>query len=268
MNQQIDTHCHLDFEQFEADFDAVIERARGHGISRIIVPAVDLPGCRRVIHLAENYEEIYAAVGVHPNSSVNWQDQWIDQIRKMVDHPKVVAIGEIGLDYYRDHSPHATQKKAFSAQLELAAEVELPVIIHNRDASIDILTFLKRSALSINQNKGVLHSFSGDWQTAQAALELGYLLGFTGPVTFKNADSLRSVAKRVPSDRLLAETDAPFLAPQKYRGRRNEPAYVSLVVEQLAALHNVSVAEMARITTNNAIGLFGGRLGVMDGRAG
>ena len=268
MNQLIDTHCHLDFGQFDADLDTVIERARDQGVSRIIVPAVDLPGCRRVIHLAESYEEIYGAVGVHPNSSADWQDQWIDQIRKMADHPKVVAIGEIGLDYYRDHSPHGIQQKAFSAQLEFAAEVGLPVIIHNRDASIDILTFLKRSALRTNQNKGVLHSFSGDWETAQAALDLGYFLGFTGPVTFKNADSLRSVAKLVPLNRLLVETDAPFLAPQKYRGRRNEPAYVSLVAEQLAALHDVTMAEMARITTYNAIGLFGRRLGVMDGRPG
>ena len=268
MNQLIDTHCHLDFGQFDADRDAVIERARDQGISRIIVPAVDLPGCQGVIHLAESYEEVYAAVGIHPNSSANWQDSWLDRIRGLADHPKVVAIGEIGLDYYREHSPHEIQQKAFSAQLELAAEVGLPVIIHNRKASNDVLTFLERSTLSDSQNKGVLHSFSGDWETAQAALELGYFLGFTGPVTFKNADSLRTVAKLVPLNRLLVETDSPFLAPQKYRGRRNEPSYVSLVVDQLAALHDVTVAELTRITTNNAAALFGERLGVMDGRSG
>jgi TatD DNase family protein len=266
VNLLIDTHCHLDFGQFDEDLTTVIERARDHGISRIIVPAVDLPGCDRVIHLAESFEEVFAAVGVHPNSSENWQDAWLDQIRSMAGHPKVVAIGEIGLDYYRDHSPPDIQQKAFSAQLKLAAEVRLPVIIHNREASDDVLTFLKESASNNNQIKGVLHSFSGDWQTAQTALEIGFYLGFTGPITFKSADTLRSVAKRVPLNRLLVETDAPFLAPQKYRGRRNEPAYVSLVVEKLAELHDVTVAEMARITQYNAISLFGEKLGVLNGQ--
>jgi TatD DNase family protein len=268
MNNIIDTHCHLDFRQFDEDRSEVINRARIQGIKRIVVPAVDLDGCTRVVGLAERYEEVYAAVGVHPNSSAGWEGSWLDRLRDFANHPKVVAIGEIGLDYYREHSPPETQREAFSLQLELAAEIGLPVIVHNRQASNDVLAMLKQSPQSDCLSKGVLHSFSGEWDTAQTALDMGYYLGFTGPVTFKNADSLRSIAKRVPLKRLLVETDSPYLAPQKYRGRRNEPSFVALVVKQLAALHAISKDELARITTDNAIRLFGKKLGFSDGQSG
>lgn len=264
MNPLIDTHCHLDFGQFDTDRDDVVRRARDIGVSRIIVPAVDLEGCKRVIEQAETYEDIYVAVGVHPNSSISWQDSWLEQVREFARHPKVIAIGEIGLDYYRDHSPKKVQQEAFSRQVELAAEIGLPVIIHNRQANSDVLDILQQSSLKKCQTKGVLHSFSGDWSTAQTALGMGYHLGFTGPVTFKNADSLRSVVAQVPLDRILIETDAPFLAPQKVRGRRNEPAYVSYIADKLADLLEISFDELARVTTNNALTLFGKGLGGPD----
>jgi len=194
---------------------------------------------------------------VHPNSSAGWQDSWLDSLRELAGHEKVVAIGEIGLDYYWDRSPQAVQHQALTAQLALAAELELPVIIHNRDASADVIRLLSESALRERERPGVLHSFSADWDTAQTALEMGYYLGFTGPITYKKADDLRRIAARVPLQRLLVETDAPFLPPQPYRGRRNEPAYVVEVADRLAGLHNVATAELTQLTTENAIRLFG-----------
>lgn len=252
----IDTHCHLDFDRFDADRDEVVARAADAGVTRIVVPAVDLGNCGQVMALAEQYGGIYAAVGVHPNSSAGWQDEWIDSLRDLAQHDKVVAIGEIGLDYYWDKSPLPVQQRALSLQLQLAAELNLPVIIHNRESSADVIRLLQGSPLAGRERAGVLHSFSGDWQTAQAALDMGFYLGFTGPVTFKKADDLRRIVAQVPLERLLVETDAPFLAPQQYRGKRNEPAYVALVAERIAAIHGLDTAELARQTTQNALRLF------------
>jgi TatD DNase family protein len=252
----VDTHCHLDFDAFDADRDQVVERAAAAGVTRIIVPAVDLASCRAVLALAERYGAVYAAVGVHPNSSAGWQDEWIDSLRLLAAHPKVVAIGEIGLDYYWDKSPAPVQQRALRAQLELAAELNKPVILHNRETDADLLRLLAESPLHGRDRPGVFHSFSTTWETAQAALDHGYYIGFTGPITYKNADSLRRVAAHTPLDRLLLETDAPFLPPQKHRGRRNEPAYIPLIADRIAALHNVSVQELAQQTTAKANALF------------
>jgi TatD DNase family protein len=252
----IDTHCHLDFERFDADRDAVLARARDAGVTRIVVPALDLENCRAVLHLAEKHDEVYAAVGVHPNSSAAWQDEWIETLRQLAQHPKVVAIGEIGLDYYWDKAPLDVQQQALAAQLALAAELELPVILHNRESSADLLALLAMSPLMGRADPGVLHSFSANWTTAEAALGMGYDLGFTGPVTYKKADELRAVAARVPAERILIETDAPFLAPHPHRGQRNEPAYVTAVAERLAALRGVEAAVFAAQTTRNAERLF------------
>jgi TatD DNase family protein len=197
---------------------------------------------------------------VHPNSSAAWQPDWLDGIRAFAAHERVVAIGEIGLDYYWDSSPPSIQQHAFAAQLALAAELNLPVIVHNREASADVLRLLADSALNGRARPGVLHSFSASWEIAQAALDMGFYLGFTGPVTFKKADELRAIAAAAPLDRLLIETDAPFLAPHPYRGKRNEPAYVALVAERIAAVRGLSVAELSDITSANAIRLFGARL--------
>ncbi|RMG89130.1 MAG: TatD family deoxyribonuclease [Chloroflexi bacterium] len=252
----VDTHCHLDFERFDTDREAVLSRAREAGVTRIVVPAIDLENCETVLRLAEQYEMVFAAVGVHPNSAAGWQDGWVERLRGLAQHEKVVAIGEIGLDYYWDRTPPAVQHRAFAAQLELAAELGLPVIVHNRDASEDVLRLLAASSLAGRAEAGVLHSFSAGWETAVSALSLGFYLGFTGPVTFKKADELRRIAARVPADRLLVETDAPFLAPHPHRGQRNEPAYVALVAERLAITRGVETAELARQTTQNAFRLF------------
>lgn len=253
----VDTHCHLDFERFDDDRDEVVARAAEAGVRQIVVPAVDLQNCRTVLGLAERYEAVFAAVGVHPNSTAAWQDSWIGVLRDLAQHPKVVAIGEIGLDYYWDRSPKDVQQRALAVQLELAGELELPVIIHNRESSADVIKLLAESPLNGRSNPGVLHSFSGNWETAEAALDLDYYLGFTGPVTFNKAHDLRTIAKKVPAERLLVETDAPFLTPHPHRGKRNEPAYVAFVAERLAAERGVETAVFAQQTTENAQRLFG-----------
>ncbi len=256
----IDTHCHLDFDRFDEDRAAVVERALAAGVERIVVPAIDLDNCPTVLALTEQFEPVYAAVGVHPNSSAGWQDSWVEGLRSFARHEKVVAIGEIGLDYYWDHSPKDVQHQALSGQLALAAELDLPVIIHNRESDEDVLRLLAGSPLQGRTVPGVLHSFSAGWETAEKALEMGYYLGFTGPVTYKKADDLRAVVARVPLDRLVVETDAPFLAPQQRRGKRNEPAYVAYVAEKIAEVRGLTTAEIVQQTTENANRLFGERL--------
>ena len=252
----IDTHCHLDFNRFDEDRDDVVARAAEAGVTQIVVPAINLANCRPVLALAEQYEGVFAAVGVHPNSTAGWQDGWIGILRDLAQHPKVVAIGEIGLDYHWDKSPKEVQHRALGLQLELAAELNLPVIIHNRESSADVIRLLSGSSLVGCEIPGVLHSFSADWETAVSALNLGYYLGFTGPVTFKKADDLREIAAKVPVDRLLVETDAPFLAPHPFRGKRNEPAYVAYVAERLAKERGMETAAFAQQTTVNAVRLF------------
>jgi TatD DNase family protein len=253
----IDSHCHLDFESFEADLDQVVDRARGAGVSRIIAPALDVENCPKVLSIAARYKGVFAAVGVHPNSSASLKDDWLSEIETYAGSNDVVAIGEIGLDYYRDYSSRDQQLKTLEAQLELAKELNLPVILHNRDSDADLLSILRSSAISHRENPGVFHSFSTEWETATAALDLGFYLGFSGPVTFKKADELREIVSKVPADRILVETDAPFLAPQKYRGKRNEPAYVTLIAERIASIRGVDFQKIARQTTENAIRLFG-----------
>lgn len=253
----VDTHCHLDFERFEADRPEVVGRAAAAGVTRIIVPAVDLANCQQVLDLADQYAGVYAAVGVHPNSTAGWQDDWLDQLRSLATHPKVVAIGEIGLDYYWDKSPKVTQHRAFAAQLALAAEMDLPVIVHDREADGDVLALLAESPLTGRDRPGVLHSFSSIWQTAQKALDMGYYLGFTGPLTYPKAEGLRAVVAQMPLDRLLIETDAPFLAPQAQRGKRNEPAFVVQVAEMVAAVRKIKLDLLATVLAENVGCLFG-----------
>lgn len=253
----VDTHCHLDFERFDDDRDEVIRRAQTSGVERIIVPALDLQNCAAVLDLAERHEGIYAAVGIHPNSSAAWQDSWIEQLRALANHEKVVAIGEIGLDYYWDKSPKTVQHEAFNRQLALAAELDLPVIVHNREADVDVIHLLGESPLKEKEKPGVLHSFSASWATAESALAMGYFLGFTGPVTYKSADNLRGIVSQMPLDRILVETDAPFLAPQAHRGQRNEPAYVVHVAQKVAELRDMSTMIIEAITTENVACLFG-----------
>lgn len=252
----IDSHCHLDFDTFQADRAEVVQRAIEAGVTRLVVPSIDLANLETVQALATRFVPVYTAIGIHPNSTADWQETWLETLRGLAARPKVVAIGEIGLDYHWDKSPTDIQHQAFAQQLVLAAELSLPVIIHNREASEDLIRLLADSPLAGCENPGVLHSFSADWSTAVAALDLGFYLGFTGPLTYKKADELRDIARRAPLDRILIETDAPFLAPQSHRGQRNEPAYVCAVAERLAELHGLDLQVIAQITTDNAIRLF------------
>lgn len=257
----IDTHCHIDFDGYDDDREAVIQRAADAGVTAIINPAVDVASSEAIIAQAERYPNVYATVGVHPNSSASLPDGWIETLRRLGRTPGVVAVGEIGLDYYRDRSPKDAQHAAFEAQLALAAELALPVIIHNREAHDDIMPILESWAASLppdqRERPGVLHSFSAPMSIAERALAAGFYLGFTGPITFKNADDLRHIAARVPLDRLLVETDGPYLTPTPHRGKRNEPAYIPLIVERLAGLHRMAFDDMAAQTTRNARRLFG-----------
>ena len=256
----IDTHCHIEFDGYDGDRDAVIQRAIDAGVTMIVNPAVDVASSQAIGALALRYNGLYATIGVHPNSTANLPDGWLETLRTLGRGPKVVAVGEIGLDYYRDRSPKAAQRAAFEAQLALAAELALPVIIHNRDAHDDIMPILESWAASLPpeqaESPGVLHSFSAPQAIAERALAAGFYLGFTGPITFKNADDLRRIAAQVPLDRIVVETDGPYLTPTPHRGQRNEPAYIPFIVERLASLHRVTSDDMAKITTHNARRLF------------
>jgi TatD DNase family protein len=262
----VDSHCHLDLPEFEADRDAVLARARAAGVERIVNPGIDLVHSRQAIALAEQTPELYAAVGFHPNSSDEFGDDAIDQLRTLAAHPKVVAIGEIGLDYYWQKVDPAQQAQVFRAQLALAAELGLPVIIHNRDASADVAEILRawaqspatrNSPLAQRPFWGVLHAFNGDLALAEEAYTWNFALSVGGPLTFKNARQLQENARHFRLDRLMLETDAPYLTPHPHRGQRNEPSYVALVCAQLATLHESTPDEIARQTRQVANRFFG-----------
>jgi TatD DNase family protein len=255
----VDTHCHLGWHTYDADRDEVVQRAIDAGVTRIMTIGIDVASSWQAIEIAERYAAVYAAVGVHPNSVAGFDDETLNEIRALAQHPKVVAIGEIGLDnYWKKVSPEA-QTKAFVAQLELAADIGKPAIIHSRDTTDAVLTMLTKHVerYAIRNTPGVLHSFSGNLDLAQRAFGLGFLIGFSGPVTFKKSDALRALARAVPADRFVIETDAPYLAPEPRRGRRNEPAYVRYIAERIAHERQVTLEEIAVQTTANAARLFG-----------
>ncbi len=261
----VDSHCHLDLEQFDADRAAVLERAQAQGVCMIVNPGIDLVHSQQAIALADLHPQVFAAVGIHPNSSADFSEQTLTKLSALAEHPKVVAIGEIGLDYHWETVSRPTQAQAFRAQLDLAAELGLPVIIHNREASIDLAQILDAWAASARTRNsplakrpfwGVLHAFSGDAALAQAAYSWNFAIGLGGPVTFKNAHDLHNLAPQLCLDHLLLETDAPWLTPHPFRGKRNEPAYVALVAARLAELLAVPVEEIAARTTAVARTLF------------
>ncbi len=247
----VDSHAHLDFPQFDADRGTAIERAREAGLVAILNVGADLASSRAAVALAERYDLIYAAVGVHPHDAKTVTPAVLDQLRALARHPKVVAIGEIGLDYYRDLSPRPVQRRAFADQLALAAELGLPVVVHSREAHDDVL-----AALRGWDGVGVLHSYSAGPERLDEVLSLGFAVGISGPVTFPNAHRLRKVAAAVPADRLLVETDCPYLTPVPHRGRRNEPAYVRYVVEAVARARGLPPESVAEATARNAARLF------------
>ncbi|NOZ30218.1 MAG: TatD family hydrolase [Chloroflexi bacterium] len=256
----IDSHCHLDFPQFDADRAAVLDRARAAGVRVIVNPGADLASSRRAVALAEAEPGVYAAVGVHPHDADTVDDAVLSVLRDLAVHPKVVAIGEIGLDFYRDLSPRDRQQEAFERQLDLAAELRLPVIIHCREAQSQVMATLRawadRHPPPEGGYRGVLHAFAGDKAMAEAGRAMGFLIALGGPVTFRNARRLHALVPELPLDSLLLETDAPYLSPHPYRGKRNEPARLTLIAEAVARLQGVSVEEVARRTTDNAIRLF------------
>ena len=266
-----DTHCHLDLEKFDADRHAVIERALAAGVTRMLIPGVSLKSSRAVVKLAGSHPNLFAAVGVHPEDALTWDAQTIPALRELASDMKVVAIGEIGLDYYWDAAPHEYQQMVLKAQLECAAELQLPVIIHLREkddapqgeCARDLLELLDEWVGRLREEKsplaerpGVLHSFSGSAQTAQHANALKFYIGATGPITFKNAEERRKVVAAVPLERLLIETDAPYLAPAPKRGERNEPAFIVYTAEKIASLHSMTPDQAAQITTAHAARLF------------
>ncbi|MFN8458033.1 MAG: TatD family hydrolase [Anaerolineae bacterium] len=252
----IDSHCHLNFNTFDTDRAEVLARASAAGIVAIINPGINLENSQEVVALAEKIPNVYAAIGFHPNDAVKFHDAALVQLRHLANHPKVIAFGEIGLDYYWDESPRPVQQKVFERQLALAKELDKPVIIHQREAAADTMAILRQWGANQQHPGLVLHSFSGDQAMAEEAVALGFYIGISGPVTFKNARDLPGIVAAVPSDRLVVETDAPFLTPHPYRGKRNEPAYVKLVAERVAALKQLSLAEMSHLLTENTITLF------------
>ena len=285
-----DTHCHLDLEIFNPDRSAVLERAAQAGVAHILIPGLNLPSSRSAVNLAASHPMLSAAIGVHPTEATTWNDSSSHELTTLATGASgnfgtsetsvpintsgssiVLAIGEIGLDYYWDSEPAALQNNVLRLQLDLAARVGLPVILHMREAkntqheqcAMDLLQILETWIASLRLNKnplverpGVLHSFSGSLETADRALRLGFYIGLTGPVTFRNAHARQEIVASLPLDHILLETDAPFQTPHPYRGKRNEPSYVRLIADKIALLQSRTVEEVAAVTSENARRLF------------
>jgi len=251
----IDTHAHLTFPEYKLDLPEVIKKAKAARIEAIINIALDEEAIINSLKISEEYPDyIYNAIGLHPQDASEWNDNTYQTLSNYAQQYKIVAIGETGLDYHYKLSPIETQKDVFRMLLRLAQELDLPAIIHSREASSDTLNILREE----NQGnlKAVLHCFSGDMEFANAALEMGLLISFTGNITFPKADKIRQAAKTIPLDKIMLETDCPFLSPQAFRGKRNEPAYVIQVAEKIAEIKSFATEEVARVTTQNARELF------------
>ncbi|KKI91612.1 hydrolase TatD [Bacillus sp. SA1-12] len=250
-----DTHAHLNAVQYEEDIVEVIQRAKDENVTHIVVVGFDKDTITKAMELTEQYEMIYAAIGWHPVDAVDMTDEDLAWIKELTSHPKVVAIGEMGLDYYWDKSPKDVQKEVFRKQIQLAKEVQLPIIIHNRDATEDVVKILKEEKAS--EVGGIMHCFTGSLEIAKQCMEMNFYISYGGPVTFKNAKKPKEVVKEIPMERLLIETDCPYLTPHPFRGKRNEPSYVKYVAEQIAELRGISYEEVAEKTSDNAKKLFG-----------
>jgi len=261
----VDTHAHLDLSAFDADREDVIRRAADAGVGIIIDPGIHLESSRAAIRLAEAYDAVYAAVGIHPHDSATFDERSIDALAELAEHPKVVAIGEIGLDFYRDYAAKSLQEQAFRMQLHLARERDLPVIIHSRAAEDRVLEILREEHMGGGRRKGrprgVLHCFGGTLDQAKTARRMGFLVGIAGPVTYRGSDRL-ALGRGFVIDNILIETDAPYLAPAPHRGQRNEPAFIRLVAEKLAEPGPFTLDDVERITTHAARALF--RIGESD----
>lgn len=248
----IDTHCHLNDEQYDADLNEVVERARSAGVAWLINVGYDVDSSRKAIRQASLYSWLKATVGIHPHDAETATANALEELEELATAPSVVAFGEIGLDYYYDNSPRDIQRDAFRRQMGLAKRLNLPVVIHSREATKDTLEILGEYA----PLKGIMHCFSGSFETAEICMDIGLQIAFGGAITFRNADRLRGVVAKVPLDQIVLETDCPYLSPEPFRGRRNEPAYLRHVVAKLAEVKEVSPADVARITSDNARDVF------------
>jgi TatD DNase family protein len=250
----IDTHCHVQMRQFANDRDQVIAAAFSSGIGRLIVPGIDVDTSKAALDLAQAHSgRIFAAVGTHPHDATTLTPEALVEQRAIAQQPGIVAIGEIGLDFFRNLSPADVQRDALVAQLDLARELDMPVILHNRESHADMVTILRAHGANV---RGVFHCFIGDRAMATDALDLGFYLSFAGPLTYPRNDELRDVAAWAPADRILVETDSPYLSPQPVRGKRNEPQNVAMIARTLAQVRGVTEEEIATITTRNASILF------------
>lgn len=250
----IDSHAHLTMPQFDKDRRKVIRRAEEGGIKHIITVGTDIADCQKALSLAKEYDFISASIGIHPHDTKSVNSGTYLFLRELASHDKVKAIGEIGLDFYRNLSPRDIQIKHFRKQLKLAHDLTLPVIIHDREAHQEVLKILQEE--KAETTKGVIHCFSGDWPMAKACLDIGFYISIPGTVTFKSAEIYHKLIHDLPLDRILLETDSPFLTPHPFRGKRNEPAYVRYVAEAVARIKGIDTAELADITTRNAQKLF------------
>jgi TatD DNase family protein len=250
----IDTHAHIDMENYKDNFDEILVEAKNNGVEKIIIPAVEPPTFSNIIKIAEKYDNIYASVGIHPCSAKEYKDELYQEMLELAKHKKVVAIGETGLDYYWDKSFNELQKEVFEKQISLAKKVNKPIIVHDRDAHGDVLEILKRTNAA--EPGVIMHCFSGSREFAKECIREGFYIAIGGVVTFKNAKEIKEIAQIVPADKLLLETDSPYLSPEPHRGKENQPAYVKYVAQKIAELRNISLEELAGITSANAIKVF------------
>ena len=250
----VDTHCHLDMINSGEDIDAIILRAVASGVSRIVTIGIDLESSKKAIEIAEQFDNVFATVGIHPHNVKQLRDNSYDALEKLCNNNKVVAYGEIGLDFVKQYAPQDIQLEHFARQVILAKKMGLPLVIHDREAHDQILQILKREAPF--DAAGVMHCFSGDLHLANQVLDLGFLISLPGVVTFNKANALHKVAQQIPLDKLILETDAPFLAPEPYRGKTNIPEYILYTAQKVADLRGISVGAVARATTDNAQKLF------------
>ena len=257
----IDTHAHLFYPNYNDDVGEVINRAKNSGIDFIIVPGTDTASSSQAVDLADKYDFIYAAVGIHPHDTKEWDSSLLEEIEQLAVHQKVVAIGEIGLDYYYDFSPKEKQIHAFEEQINLALKLELPIIVHNREANEDVMRIIR--SYQGSGLKAQFHCFAGSAIDARELVEMHHYISFTGNITFKKADTLRKILSSIQIDNLLLETDSPFMTPVPHRGQRNEPAYINLVAEKIAEVQNLTINDVANATSLNAFKLFG--IGNMPG---
>lgn len=250
----VDTHAHLDMEDLRRQLPEVLKRARDNGICAIVTIGIDYDSSREALEIARENPMVYATIGVHPHNAKDLKKDDFIKIKELANERKVVAYGEIGLDFFKNFSPKDIQLKVFEEQLDLVEELGLPVVIHERNAQDEVYSILKSRNSKLN--RGIIHCFSGNVDVARKFIELGFLISIPGIVTFKKAETLRQVVKEIPLDSILLETDAPFLAPEPYRGKTNEPSYILWTAKAVANLRGISLDELAHITTENAKKIF------------